>query len=142
MTVVLNRLERQRSKGKYSVLTGATKEKVRVHYRNVTEVPLNKITPVFKDLEENKVAVGYSRLVVGDHGAYFEFEEKHLCDVNELKVKPGQEFRCSSSNNPYVKYVWLETKGGTKVYLQTKTVRYADYVPGRYYVSPNKVVVF
>lgn len=40
-----------------------------------------------------------------------------------------------------VKYIWLTVKGApeVKIYLQRRTVSYADYVPGMYYISPNQI---
>jgi hypothetical protein len=92
---------------------------------------------------------GYTRLVVGDYGAYIEFEDAHL--VAKLATKfPGKQAT-------WVKYIWMVHPGEvhwieerrrkdppcllepTKIYLQQHTVKYADYVPGKYYVSPDEV---
>lgn len=42
-----------------------------------------------------------------------------------------------------VKYLWLETDDNTKtkIYLQQKTVKYADYKVGMFYVSPQEVII-
>lgn len=75
------------------------------------------------------LANGYERIVVGDYGAYVEFTGRQL--GSPLDGWNGQ-------GN---KYLWLRTRDGeqTKIYKQLQTVRYADYVPGMYYVAPSDV---
>lgn len=69
----------------------------------------------------------FNKIVVGDYGAFFEFEKQDfLCEI-----KP--KFNNAPSRN--VKYIWQEIEDGTKVYQQIQKVNYADYQPGKYYIS-------
>jgi len=73
---------------------------------------------------------GYTRIVIGDYGAFVEFD-RGQCVVGNLTEGWGGR-----------KYNWLRTRDrlGTKVYEQLESVSYADYRPGMYYVSPRDVV--
>ncbi len=80
----------------------------------------------------------YNRIVVGDYGAYVEILPEDIINGN-LMVKKGQEYRDADERySKHTKYSWLTAKDGSniKVYFQKKPVGYADYTPGRYYVSP------
>lgn len=86
------------------------------------------------------VCTGYRRIVVGDYGAFVEFDDKQA-NLLMFRVQPGQEFRLNDINySKNVKYNWLTVKDGSdiKIYQQKKTVLYADYIPGMYYISPNE----
>lgn len=77
-------------------------------------------------------ATGYNRIVHGGRGDYVEFEEYHI--IPKLYSK----FDNQPTDDLDIYYWWLypETDRNTKVYLQKKTVKYADYRIGKYYVSP------
>lgn len=81
---------------------------------------------------------GFDRIVIGDYGAYIEFSQP-AC---RLIVAPGQEYRQTDRYKNNIKYDWLTPSDGSgiKIYLQKKTVVYADYLPGKYYVSPYDVL--
>jgi hypothetical protein len=89
-----------------------------------------------------QLCTGYRRIVIGDYGAFVEIApEQLLC--GHIKCMPGQEYRFTDErykNN--VKYLWLTAKDSTncKIYFQQKTVVYADYLPGMYYISPYEVL--
>lgn len=78
----------------------------------------------------------YTRIVVGDYGAYLECTPEQL--LVALTVPEKQQWRLDknflSSKNINIKYEWYEYQG-VKVYLQCNTVKYADYQPGFYYIS-------
>lgn len=78
----------------------------------------------------------WNRVVVGDYGAYLEIDEKDL--LVGLDVPPEQAWRLDeeyiASRKLSIKYHWL-TFRGVKVYHQVDTVKYADYRPGKYYIS-------
>ncbi len=83
----------------------------------------------------------YRRIVVGDYGAFIEFEKPH-CD-NSFVIAPGQEYRVNDERySKNVKYVWLTIDDGSnvKIYHQKRGVTYADYHPGMYYVSVHEAV--
>jgi hypothetical protein len=103
-------------------------------------------------------AVGYSRVVYGDHGPYIEFERKHiLCPMRSKFGRMPEELPPEDSVAFY--YFWLEAcdSPGSKIYWQIKPVSdrpnapkrddgrpsafnreegYADYKRGFYYVNP------
>ena len=98
-------------------------------------------------------AVGYSRIVYGDHGPYVEFEASDIIwDLVKKFPDPQREG---------IYYVWMHPHGypGVEVYYQLRTVAdmpnapqrpdgrrsaygraegYADYGVGMYYVAPGE----
>lgn len=87
-----------------------------------------------------KVCGFYDRIVIGDYGAFIEFSEEP--EETHFIIPHGQEYRVNNprySNN--VKYIWMtiDDGSGIKIYKQRKTVSYADYLPGRFYVSVHEV---
>ena len=84
---------------------------------------------------------GFDRIVIGDYGAFIEIPPEKICQESII-CKKGQEYRIEDeryANN--VKYLWLTTNDSSncKIYLQKKTVDYADYRPDMYYISPYEV---
>lgn len=92
-------------------------------------------------LDGTLIAMGYRRIVIGDYGAFIECSPEQVCKFN-LHCKPGQEYRIHDERfSRNAKYHWLTAKDRSdcKIYLQQKTVAYADYIPGMYYISPYEV---
>lgn len=85
-----------------------------------------------------KLANKYGRIVVGHYGAFIEMDKDDV-DVGKLSTRKGEEYRESDKYN--VKYYW-KTVGDTeaKIYEQVGGVDYADYKPGKYYISPYEVM--
>ena len=77
------------------------------------------------------------RIVIGAHGPYIEFSAEHF--RKSIVITKGQEWRLNKKYN--VKYLHMNIFGHEelKIYKQTKTVNYADYKPGFYYVDLYKV---
>lgn len=98
------------------------------------------VVPLFSP-EGIKICNRYNRVVIGDYGAYVEILPEDI-EHNNIKVKEGQEYRDFDARYSNVKYSWLTTKDNSdvKIYFQKKEVDYADYVPGRYYISPYDCV--
>lgn len=88
------------------------------------------------DSEYNLIAESYSRIVVGDYGAYIEFSQEQLSSAH-LIVKPGEEYRFEIGFES-VKYHWycLQENRNIKIYYQRRKVPYADYQIGMFYISP------
>ena len=87
----------------------------------------------------SKICERYSRIVVGDYGAFVEFAEEPADGV--FIIQPGQEYRVEDKRYARnVKYIWLTVDDGSgiKIYKQKKRVSYADYRPHRYYVSVHE----
>ena len=87
----------------------------------------------------NCISRGFSRVVVGDYGAFIEIAPS-LIFPESLEILHGTEKRLEFQN---AKYLWMcpvssdgEQDRGCKVYNQLKSVAYADYRPNMYYVSP------
>lgn len=73
-----------------------------------------------------RLATGYNRVVIGDRGPYVEFELEHLNSdiISETKKR-------------HFYYIELRSDiDDIKIYAQVHPVNYADYVVGKYYVSP------
>ncbi len=91
--------------------------------------------PIFSPKGE-LIAHSYNRIVIGDYGAYIEISKDAL--ICDLKVKQGQEYRLKDDFNG--KYLWCTTKyNDCKIYFQLKSVSYADYKPGKFYISVYNV---
>lgn len=79
----------------------------------------------------------FNRVVHGERGDYIEFEKSH--------IKPFlyKKFDNSLNEEDLIKlgyyYMWMypPENEDTKVYYQLQRVKYADYIPGKYYVSPD-----
>lgn len=96
--------------------------------------------PLF-DLNGVQICAKYERIVIGDYGAFVEIADADMCKAN-LCLQPGQEYRVSEPRYAdHVKYVWWTTINGSgpKLYEQKRTVPYADYRVGYWYVSPFDV---
>lgn len=129
---ILKDLEAKRKRGIYKILTGKERKLVRKHYSSQINLNFSQKKKIY-DLDGNLISNSFTKLVIGDHGAYLEFDSI----VDSIKTKPGQEWR---KNNLYTKYEWLQTPNGTKIYKQKSKVKYANYKVGNYYVDPNTIM--
>lgn len=94
-------------------------------------------------LEGTPIAKGYTRVVIGDYGAFVEILKENIIRSN-IKTKEGQEYRYKDEKySSRVKYLWLTARDTSdcKIYYQKKTVSYADYKPDYFYISPFEVVL-
>lgn len=126
-------------KYKYKPLPGDLSEKYRDYF--TANVPsflrLDGGGPLYTR-SGSLICNAYLRIVVGDYGAFVEFEEP----ANNFVIAPGQEYRVNDERySKNVKYVWLTINDGSeiKIYHQKKGVTYADYKPGMYYVSVHEI---
>lgn len=62
------------------------------------------------------IATGYSRIVIGDYGAYIEIPPHNMV-IEHIKITPGQEYRLLEKYKN-VKYYWLcpKTAEHIKIY--------------------------
>lgn len=130
---VLDERRQRHSKNYYRPLDSVRSEKVRAHYRS--NLKLDENGNIFLNLKNRAgtvIARGYTRVVVGDYGAYVEFSRSQA--VQEHLEEPQNE-------RGWNKYVPFYTKDAerTKVYYQLLEVKYADYRPGMYYVGVDEV---
>lgn len=89
-----------------------------------------------------KISNGYNRIVIGDYGAYIEFTPSQAVIENFI-VAPGEEYRLNKQYRNTVKYYWLCPRNHpeVKIYFQQKPVKYADYQPFMFYISPYQTIV-
>ena len=83
------------------------------------------------------VATGYTRVVIGGRGPYIEFLPGHLI-WESLQIPDEEKYRLEHPWKEKVFYVEWRTKdqNNVKVYDQKRTVKYADYKVGLFYISP------
>ena len=96
---------------------------------------------VLKTINGSIVCEEYNRIVIGDYGAFVEFNS--VPKDTKMIIAPGQEYRVNDERySKNVKYVWLtiNDESNIKIYQQKKGVTYADYRPSMYYVSVHEVV--
>ena len=93
------------------------------------------------DKEYNPISTGYSRVVIGDYGAYVEIPLYKMI-LDDIIIKPGEEYRFEPGYEN-VKYHWycLYKNRDIKIYYQKHPVDYADYKPGMFYISPLELIV-
>lgn len=128
---------------KYRKLPADLSEKYRKLFReNIPEfLDLNGANDALMDFDENPICYKYDRIVIGDYGAFVEFSDLQKAD--NFIIKPGQEYRVNDPKySKNVKYIWLTIadNSNVKIYLQKRGVSYADYKPGKYYVSVHEVI--
>lgn len=129
-------------KYKYKPLPAGLSEKYRQYFReNIPDwlIESGADTPLYSS-KGSLICIGYDRIVVGDYGAFIEFDDDKL--PAQFIIAPGQEYRVNDERySKNVKYIWLTINDGSniKIYLQQKGVTYADYRAGKYYVSVHEV---
>lgn len=82
------------------------------------------------------IATGYDRLVIGKRGPYVEFSDVVLDNIH---IPNEQKYRLDSLVVYYDEYR-TNDECNVKVYFQKKTVKYADYKIGKWYISPYDLV--
>lgn len=132
-------------KYKYKPLSNDLSEKYHEYFRDNIPEWLSEFgadTPLYTSCG-SMIASGYDRIVVGDYGAFIEFDDDKI-PPKSFEIAPGQEYRVNDERySKNVKYIWLTINDGSnvKIYLQRKGVAYADYKAGKYYVSVHEVFV-
>ena len=81
-----------------------------------------------------QLATGYQRVVVGDRGPYVEFTQAELITKNFI-IPQNAAWRITHKNCFYLEY--RSKSDNVKLYYQRKTVSYADYKIGFFYMSPD-----
>lgn len=86
-------------------------------------------------------ANGFERVVHGGRGDYIELTREQI-KLPLLSRFANKNWETTNSEDIY--YYWLFTVGfpDVKIYKQCKTVKYADYKVGYYYISPNELLNF
>ncbi len=91
--------------------------------------------------EGTLVAFNFNRVVLGDRGAYVEFLAEQI-HHDALRIPDDALWRLYGERGFNAYYVEYRTTDNIKVYAQKKRVDYADYIPGRYYISPVSLLHF
>jgi hypothetical protein len=81
------------------------------------------------------VAKGYIRVVIGGRGPYIEFSESMIYK-DSFFVPEEERWRHTNKVAYYDEYRSKDTSY-VKLYHQKRTVAYADYKIGLYYISPS-----
>ena len=137
---VANKINELIAKYKYKPLPDEISKKAREWYENNIPNHLDDTKQTLFSSNSKVVCRGFTRIVIGDYGAYVEFSEEQA-NTNVFTCEEGEEYRISNPRyKDNVKYEWLTIYGSKiKIYKQKKTVVYADYKPGMYYVSVYEV---
>jgi len=127
-------------KYKYKPLSKELSEKYRALY--IENIPDFLIChqPLYT-INKTLICNDFNRVVIGDYGAFIEFLSEQA-NKDAFIIAPGQEYRLLPRYNN-VKYIWLTIldDSNIKIYYQRNTVKYADYIPKRYYVSVHEVII-
>lgn len=133
------------AKYSYKKLPKKLSEEMRLIYANDPHTQLLKhcTAQTLYNLKGEALLNGFDRIVIGDYGAYIEFSKHHLITPGNIVVPKSQSFRLTPEFRNNVKYLWLTdvTCRSTKIYLQQRTVSYADYVPGKFYIAPSELSI-
>ena len=80
------------------------------------------------------VATGYERIVIGGRGPYIEFRADQIVEES-FEIPEDQEYRKTDKRVYYIE-ARSKDESYVKLYIQKKTVAYADYKVGMLYISP------
>ena len=119
-------------------LSGQVRE---VYRRYVDTLHLDRNKPLYTH-DGQKIANGFERIVVGDYGAYIEYDLSQVPQGIRYVLEKGQEYRVQPYWRKRVKYIWYTMPNSNphiKIYWQLRTVSYADYLPKKFYISPFQV---
>lgn len=108
-------------------------------YKDLLKIPENGTSLELKTSFDTVIARKYERVVIGQRGPYIEFTTNQiLCD--KLFIPKNQLYRLS---DPKIYYIEFRTNddSNVKVYYQMRTVAYADYKIGYFYISPADLYV-
>ena len=130
---LLNEIDNLGTTKKYQPLNKELKEKYHKLYNENLNGFENRRN---LNIDGKPFARSYTRVVIGDYGAYVEIESDAL--LVELTIPEKQKWRLDkdflSKRNLNIKYEWYEYNN-KKVYFQLNAVTYADYKPDYYYIS-------
>lgn len=94
----------------------------------------SEITLFTKHPSYSAIAEQYQRVVIGQRGPYVEFTKNQIFDKS-LYIPKNQLYRLSDPKVYYIEFRTIEND--IKVYYQMRSVAYADYKIGCFYISPN-----
>jgi hypothetical protein len=80
-----------------------------------------------------KASDGFNRVVIGGRGPYVEFTDKQI-HLKSFTIPKDQLYRFSDKRIYYIEFRSIDD-ANVKLYYQLKTVSYADYKIGMFYIS-------
>jgi hypothetical protein len=99
-------------------------------------IPLNGSDSLeFYTFSDLLVARGFTRVVIGERGPYIEFSDSNII-VGSVYVPQELTKRLGNDLYYYDEYRTIDTSM-VMLYKQKKTVDYADYKVGMWYISPR-----
>jgi len=127
---ILKKISRNKAKGSYPQLEQEESKIIRKYFADRIGLPITGAPIKISNAVGTLVSNGFARIVIGDYGAYFEFNGDQI--VLDSIVQ-----RWAGKPNRKVKYIWMQTDDQecTKIYWQQDTVDYADYKAGMYYMD-------
>jgi len=84
-----------------------------------------------------KISNGFNRVVIGGRGPYVEFTDNQIV-LESFTVPKDQLYRFSDKRIYYIEFRSIDDSN-IKLYYQLKTVAYADYKIGMFYISPYEL---
>jgi hypothetical protein len=81
------------------------------------------------------ISNGYERVVIGGRGPYIEFTDKQI-ELNSFVIPKNQLYRLTDLRIYYIEFR-SNDESNVKLYYQLKTVAYADYKIGYFYIDPH-----
>lgn len=103
-------------------------------YEKRLRLTINKNTITLYTFSGLEICTGYERIVIGFRGPYIEFTREQLF-IGNFIIPEEEKWRITSENPYYIEYRTKDVSN-VKMYFQKKTVDYADYKIGYYYISP------
>ena len=85
------------------------------------------------------LAIGYTRVVIGKRGPYVEFNDSQI-QKDKFIIPERELYRLTNGVSYYIEYRSLD-ECNVMLYHQKRTVAYADYKIGMYYISPFDLVM-
>ena len=124
----------------YKKLDEDLSREVRIAYKTFSnQLNLNPNLPIFAK-DGTKIAEGFERIVIGDYGAYIEYDLSQVPKDMKYVYEKGEEYRIDPYWRKKVKYIWYTIPtADIKIYWQLRTVSYADYKVKKFYVSPYEI---
>lgn len=124
----------------YKKLDEDLSREVRIAYKTFSsQLNLKPNLPIFAK-DGTKIAEGFERIVIGDYGAYIEYDLSQVPKDMKYVYEKGEEYRVDPYWRKKVKYIWYTIPtADIKIYWQLRTVSYADYKVKKFYVSPYEI---
>lgn len=142
--LVKNLIDLLVDKYKYRKLPEELSKRVKDLYRKALpfDYTLGENFLKIKDKSGRIISNGYSRIVIGDYGAFIEIPKDKMV-LQNVYIPREQVYRTTPRYINSVKYLWYTSYGdnNVKIYQQLRGVSYADYKPNMWYISPYEVTL-